>query len=39
MLLNRLFHDFILSGAVHEALQKLRVAGAFEKEGEMNVFV
>ncbi|KAF7054828.1 hypothetical protein CFC21_062444 [Triticum aestivum] len=33
MLLNRLFHDFILSGAVHEALQKLRVAGAFEKEG------
>jgi nuclear pore complex protein Nup133 len=39
MLLNRLFHDFTLSGAVHEALQKLRVAGAFEKEGEMNVFV
>ncbi|XP_048571938.1 nuclear pore complex protein NUP133 [Triticum urartu] len=39
MLLNRLFHDFILSGAIHEALQKLRVAGAFEKEGEMNVFV
>lgn len=39
MLLNRLFHDFILSGAAHEALQKLRASGAFEKEGEMNVFV
>uniref|UniRef100_A0ACD5WY74 Uncharacterized protein n=1 Tax=Avena sativa TaxID=4498 RepID=A0ACD5WY74_AVESA len=39
MLLNRLFHDFILSGAVHEVLQKLSAAGAFEKEGEMNVFV
>ncbi|KAL5210845.1 hypothetical protein ABZP36_006468 [Zizania latifolia] len=39
MLLNRLFHDFVLSGTVHEALQKLRAAGAFEKEGEMNVFV
>ncbi|KAL6867412.1 hypothetical protein ACP4OV_015436 [Aristida adscensionis] len=39
MLLNRLFHDFILSGAVNDALQKLRAAGAFEKEGEMNIFV
>ncbi|GJN30761.1 hypothetical protein PR202_gb19097 [Eleusine coracana subsp. coracana] len=39
MLLNQLFHEFILSGAVNEALQKLRVAGAFEKEGEMNIFV
>ncbi|OEL23744.1 Nuclear pore complex protein NUP133 [Dichanthelium oligosanthes] len=39
MLLNRLFHDFIISGAVNEALQKLRVAGAFDKEGEMNIFV
>ncbi|XP_062210429.1 nuclear pore complex protein NUP133-like isoform X2 [Phragmites australis] len=39
MLLNRLFHDFILSGAVNEALQKLRAAGAFEKEDEMNIFV
>ncbi|XP_066396963.1 nuclear pore complex protein NUP133-like isoform X2 [Miscanthus floridulus] len=33
MLLNRLFHDFIISSAVNEALQKLRAAGAFEKEG------
>ncbi|KAL6645580.1 hypothetical protein ACP70R_017188 [Stipagrostis hirtigluma subsp. patula] len=39
MLLSRLFHDFISSGAVNEALQKLRAAGAFEKEGEMNIFV
>jgi nuclear pore complex protein Nup133 len=39
MLLNRLFHEFILSGAVNEALQKLRAAGAFEREGEMNIFV
>jgi len=39
MLLNRLFHDFIISSAVSEALQKLRAAGAFEKEGEMNIFV
>jgi len=39
MLLNRLFHDFIISGAVNEALQKLRAAGAFDKEGEMNIFV
>ncbi|CAM0872089.1 unnamed protein product [Alopecurus aequalis] len=39
MLLNRLFHDFLLSGAVNEALQKLSIAGAFDKEGEMNVFV
>uniref|UniRef100_A0A0D9VRF8 Nucleoporin Nup133/Nup155-like N-terminal domain-containing protein n=1 Tax=Leersia perrieri TaxID=77586 RepID=A0A0D9VRF8_9ORYZ len=39
MLLNRLFHDFVLSGTVHEALQKLRAAGAFDKEGEMNIFV
>ncbi|CAL4938342.1 unnamed protein product [Urochloa decumbens] len=39
MLLNRLFHDFIISGAVNESLQKLRDAGAFDKEGEMNIFV
>ncbi|GJN08589.1 hypothetical protein PR202_ga26527 [Eleusine coracana subsp. coracana] len=39
MLLNQLFHESILSGAVNEALQKFRVAGAFEKEGEMNIFV
>jgi nuclear pore complex protein Nup133 len=39
VLLNRLFHEFILSGAVNEALQKLRAAGAFEREGEMNIFV
>jgi nuclear pore complex protein Nup133 len=39
MLLSRLFHDFIISGAVNEVLQKLRYAGAFDKEGEMNIFV
>lgn len=39
ILLNRLFHDFVISGAVNEALHKLRAAGAFEKEGEMNIFV
>ncbi|CAN6295932.1 unnamed protein product [Urochloa humidicola] len=39
MLLSRLFHDFIISGAVNEALQKVRDAGAFDKEGEMNIFV
>lgn len=39
MLLNRLFHDFMISTAVNEAFQKLKAAGAFEKEGEMNIFV
>lgn len=37
-LLGRLFNDFILSGEVEGAFEKLRVKGAFEKEGEMNVF-
>ncbi|ONK67430.1 uncharacterized protein A4U43_C06F20170 [Asparagus officinalis] len=37
-LLGRLFNEFILSGEVEGAFEKLRVKGAFEKEGETNVF-
>lgn len=37
-LLGHLFHDFILSGKVEGAFEKLRNKGAFEKEGETNVF-
>ncbi|XP_038975715.1 nuclear pore complex protein NUP133-like [Phoenix dactylifera] len=37
-LLGCLFHEFILSGKVEGALEKLRKKGAFEKEGEINVF-
>ncbi|XP_057508385.1 nuclear pore complex protein NUP133 [Actinidia eriantha] len=37
-LLNHLFHDFILSGQVDVSLDKLRSAGAFERDGETNVF-
>ncbi|XP_010908789.1 nuclear pore complex protein NUP133 isoform X3 [Elaeis guineensis] len=37
-LLGHLFHEFILSGEVEGALGKLRKKGAFEKEGEINVF-
>ncbi|EHA8590645.1 putative Nuclear pore complex protein NUP133 [Cocos nucifera] len=37
-LLGRLFHEFILSGEVEGALEKLRKQGAFGKEGEINVF-
>lgn len=37
-LLGRLFHDFILSGEVDGALEKLMKKGAFDKEGEINVF-
>lgn len=37
-LLTRMFNDFILSGEVEGACEKLRLKGAFEKEGETNVF-
>ncbi|KAL9144861.1 hypothetical protein ABFS82_13G003100 [Erythranthe guttata] len=37
-LLSQLFHDFLLSGKVDGALDKLRNSRAFEREGETNVF-
>lgn len=37
-LVGRLFHEFILSGEVEGVLEKLRKKGAFEKDGEINVF-
>ncbi|XP_047340645.1 nuclear pore complex protein NUP133 isoform X2 [Impatiens glandulifera] len=37
-LLNHLFHNFLLSGQVDGSLEKLRNAGAFERDGETNVF-
>ncbi|KAJ1701556.1 hypothetical protein LUZ63_001335 [Rhynchospora breviuscula] len=38
-LLFRSFHDFVLSGRIEEGLlEKLRDKGAFDKEGETNVF-
>ncbi|KAI8558082.1 hypothetical protein RHMOL_Rhmol04G0061000 [Rhododendron molle] len=37
-LLSHLFHDFLLSGQVDGALDKLRSAGAFERDKETNVF-
>ncbi|OVA20185.1 Nucleoporin [Macleaya cordata] len=37
-LLGRLFHDFLLSGQLDGSLEKLRKSGAFEKDGETNVF-
>ncbi|KAF8414232.1 hypothetical protein HHK36_002232 [Tetracentron sinense] len=37
-LLGRLFHDFLLSGQVDGSLEKLKNSGAFEKDGETNVF-
>ncbi|CAK9180411.1 unnamed protein product [Ilex paraguariensis] len=37
-LLNHVFHDFLLSGKVDGALDKLRHSGAFERDGETNVF-
>ncbi|XP_010045890.2 nuclear pore complex protein NUP133 isoform X2 [Eucalyptus grandis] len=38
-LLGHLFNDFLMSGKVDGSLEKLQNAGAFEREGEMNVFV
>lgn len=37
-LLSHLFHDFLLSGQVDGALQKLKNFGAFERDGETNAF-
>ncbi|CAN4084486.1 unnamed protein product [Withania somnifera] len=37
-LLNQLFHDFLSSGHVDGAFDKLKTSGAFEREGETNVF-
>ncbi|PHT43052.1 Nuclear pore complex protein [Capsicum baccatum] len=37
-LLNQLFHDFLLSGHTDGAFDKLKTSGAFEREGETNVF-
>ncbi|XP_074272833.1 nuclear pore complex protein NUP133 [Silene latifolia] len=37
-LLNRLFHDFLLSGTVDGSLEKLKNAGAFERDGETSSF-
>ncbi|XP_052207407.1 nuclear pore complex protein NUP133 [Diospyros lotus] len=37
-LLNHLFHEFLSSGQVDGSLDKLRNAGAFERDGETNVF-
>ncbi|XAR68175.1 hypothetical protein NMG60_11003215 [Bertholletia excelsa] len=37
-LLNHLFHDFLLSGQVDGLLDKLQNAGAFERDGETNIF-
>ncbi|XP_020596818.1 nuclear pore complex protein NUP133 isoform X2 [Phalaenopsis equestris] len=38
VLLGRLFCDFMISGEVEGAFEKLNLKGAFEKEGETNVF-
>ncbi|XP_010252707.1 PREDICTED: nuclear pore complex protein NUP133 [Nelumbo nucifera] len=37
-LLGHLFHEFLLSGRVDGSLEKLKNFGAFEKDGEANVF-
>lgn len=37
-LLNQLFLDFLISGQVDGALGKLKNSGAFERDGETNVF-
>lgn len=37
-LLNQLFHEFLLSGHADGAFDKLKMSGAFEREGETNVF-
>nr|GMD33613.1 nuclear pore complex protein NUP133 [Ipomoea batatas] len=38
-LLNQLFHDFLSSGQVDGAFDKLKHSGAFERDGDTNVFV
>lgn len=37
-IVGRLFHQFVTSGKAESALEKLHQAGAFEREGEMNIF-
>ncbi|CAH9135887.1 unnamed protein product [Cuscuta epithymum] len=37
-LLNQLFHNFLLSGQVDGVFDKLKHSGAFERDGEANVF-
>lgn len=37
-LLGHLFHEFLTSGQVDGSLEKLRTAGAFERDGGTNVF-
>jgi len=37
-LLSHLFHDFLSSGQVDGSLEKLQSSGAFERDGETNVF-
>lgn len=37
-LLNLVFHEFLLSGQVSDVLDKVRGSGAFERDGETNVF-
>ncbi|XP_057725373.1 nuclear pore complex protein NUP133 [Arachis stenosperma] len=38
-LLNLLFNDFLSSGQVDRALEKLETSGSFQRDGETNVFV
>lgn len=37
-LLGQLFHDFLLTGQVDASYEKLQSSGAFERDGETNVF-
>jgi nuclear pore complex protein Nup133 len=37
--LNKFFNEFLSSGQVDEALEKLETSGSFERDGETNVFV
>uniref|UniRef100_A0A2N9HRM5 Nucleoporin Nup133/Nup155-like N-terminal domain-containing protein n=1 Tax=Fagus sylvatica TaxID=28930 RepID=A0A2N9HRM5_FAGSY len=37
-LLSHIFHDFLSSGQVDGSLEKLKSSGAFERDGETNVF-
>ncbi|XVE78325.1 hypothetical protein DITRI_Ditri13aG0135600 [Diplodiscus trichospermus] len=38
-LLGQFFHEFLISGKVDGSLEKLKSSGAFERDGETNVFV
>ncbi|CAN1858125.1 Nuclear pore complex protein NUP133 [Linum perenne] len=37
-LLSQVFHDFLLTGQVDSLVEKLRNSGAFDRDGETNVF-